>query len=132
LILAALLLAVVAAGGTLLWVTGQLGPSQIATAHVAGLEYSVGAARSLHVPPELVSKYGTVASITTRLDVDGTDVYSIRGIDPALVLLMKLKPGAHNDIGLLGDYAVLVRGAGLDELCPYFDPSGEGAPTVCE
>jgi hypothetical protein len=132
LILAALLLAVMAAGGVLLWLTGQFGPSQVATANVDGLEYGVSAARSLQVPPELVSRYGTVASTNAPLDLDGTSVYSILGIDPALVLLMKLKPGAHDDLGLLGDYALLVRGSGFEELCPYFDPFSEGAPTVCE
>lgn len=131
LIIGALLLAVLATGGVVLWMSGQ-GGSQFATATVDGVEYGVSVARSLRVPPDLVSKYGTATSITGGLDLDGTSVYTIRGIDPTLALLAKLKPGAHDDVGPLGEYAVLARGSGLEELCPYFDSSGEGVPTVCD
>ncbi len=122
---------VLAAGGVALLLSDQFG-SQVATAKVGGLEYVVAGARGLDVPAGLVSEYGSAASIKTNIDVEGTDVYSIDGIDPALVLLMKLQPGARDDAGLLGDYAVLIRGSGFAQLCPYFDVPSEAAPTVCK
>lgn len=111
------------------WVTSGSG-SEIASAKVGGLDYSMTAARTLRVPSELIRPHIDASSVRSPLEVDGKRTLSIVGIDPTLVLLMKLAPGAHDDAGPLGEFVVLVRGNGLAQLCQFLAPD-EGLPASC-
>lgn len=107
--------------------------SSPATAFVDGVEYNLAAARSLHLPSDVLEPYGSV----TRLQADPAQfedltAYAVRGVDPATLLVMKLKPDARDDSGTLGEVFLLVRGPdAFRDLCPYFDPASDATPRDC-
>lgn len=107
--------------------------SRIATAVVNDLQYVVSGARSLHLPPEVLTPYGEATQMGDDQLVDGLTVYAVRGIDPKQILVIKLKAGTRDDVGPLGDYFLLWRGgnAVISEICPYFDRTSDATPQVC-
>ena len=102
-------------------------------ARVAGLEYTVAAARSFKVQSSMLAPYGQVSQIEIGYAFRDRTAFSIAGVDPKLALVLKLEPGQKDDWGPLGDYFLLIRGPDtFAQLCPYFDRSSEATPRVCK
>lgn len=126
--LAVLVLSVGAVG----YFVNQQGASRLASAIVNEHEYTLAAARSLRVAPEMLTPYGQVTRIDPSVIYEGLTVYSIRGVDPEHALLIRLAPGQRDDAGPLGEYFLLVRGPdAFADLCPFFEKTSEATPREC-
>jgi hypothetical protein len=104
--------------------------SSPATGHVHGLTYTVAVARSLDLSEAQLTPFGTATQNGGFVSEDAT-AYQVDETDPGQLLVMKLKPGQHDDAGSIGNYLVLVRGDGFSLLCDYFADDDPLAPSVC-
>lgn len=105
--------------------------SDVAVAVVNDLEYVVSGARSLRIESDLLSRVGEATQFADHRLAD-TTAYSVDGIDAEQILVMRLVPGAEDDVGSLGEYFLLWRGAdALLQVCPYFDRSSPATPEEC-
>lgn len=118
--------------GTVGLLTKQFESSQLASARVNGLDYTVAAARSFDAPMDALTRYAETTIVDQGFAFDGLAAYSIRGVDPSQILVMKLAPDQRDDAGPLGSYILLVRGPDAFALiCAYFDPTSDATPRVC-
>lgn len=127
--LAAGLAFVLVLGVAAVQLVGQTG-SRPATAEVGGLTYGVAVARSLRLTEANLRVYGELSRLDSGLQIQGSDVYVIEGVSPEDALVVRLEPGARDDAGPLGDYALLVRGS-YAPLCEFFDPTSDATPAEC-
>lgn len=124
--LAVLLLVASAAGASVLF--GDQSGSRPATATVNGLKYTLSSARGFEFPSERIVPYGEATGIEDDR-VEGASVFSIVSIEPTSILLIRLQPGAHDDVGPLGEFLILARGPNaFTDLCQYFDLASEFRP----
>lgn len=128
-LLAAAAAVILVIGVTAVQFLGQTG-SRPATAEVGDLTYGVAAARSLQLTEADIRAYGEVVRFDSGLRIQDTTAYAIAGVDPEVALAVRLEPGARDNAGPLGDYALLVRGS-YAPLCKYFDPTSDATPAEC-
>lgn len=129
-VLATVALALVAAVSVAVFqFSGQTG-SQPSTMDVNGVTYGLVAARSLVVTEGDLTPYADATGAASDLPLAGRTAYAIRGVDPGHALVVPLQPGAADDVGSLGRYALLIRGSFAD-LCHLFDGSSPATPTEC-
>ncbi len=118
--------------GTVEVLTKQFESSQLASARVKNLDYTVAVARSFDAPVDALTRYAETTIVDQGFAFAGLAAYSIRGVDPSQILVMKLAPDQRDDAGPLGSYILLVRGPdGFALICAYFDPASEATPRVC-
>ena len=138
----AAIVVLVASAGAIVMLSGK-DASWGTIAVVNELRYTVSGARGFEFPAGALAPYAEATLVSaapydeaTLVDDNrlvGPTAYSIRGIDPSEVLLMKLKPGA-SDGTPLGPYLLLVRGPDdFAPVCPYFNHASEfGSPPECQ
>lgn len=112
--------------------TTQQDASRLASARVRDLDYTLSVARSFDAPADALVPFADEVTVDPVFDFDGLVAYSIRGVDPSQVLVMRLAPDQRDDAGPLGRYVLLVRGPDAFSLvCAYFDPRSEATPRAC-
>jgi hypothetical protein len=110
---------------------GQESGSSPATVDIRGLTYGVLVARTLDVEPDALSPFDSVNAGALTLPAAEGVAYQIAGVDPAEALVVPLVPGARDDSGPLGEFALLHRGSSLSNLCHLFR-QGPGTPEECQ
>ncbi len=111
--------------------TAQIGGITVAGITVGATTYGVGAAPNINLSTARMTVFGE-ARQNTGFRTEGSTAYQVDDLNPQQVLVMKLIPGQHDDVGSTGDYLVLTRGDGYSQLCPYFQAGDPLAPSVCD
>ena len=111
---------------------GGCGSSSTSGGTVDGLRYNLGGARTLSVPEADLATFGRATDLSyADWFIDDT-AYSVKGADPRVILVLRLKAGVSDDAGPLGDFMVLTRGNDAEKsICKYFDASQGPIPAAC-
>jgi hypothetical protein len=108
--------------------------SRGATAEVRGASYSVGSADDVHLDDVVMSPYAALDRIDIGSDwLTDRTAYAIPGIDPAHVLVVKLRSDLSGPNTPQTPFLVLLRGSdAILLLCPYMTPVGAKPSVDCD
>jgi len=103
-----------------------------ATAVVKGVSYDLGMARSMRVDRGDLTPYGVVDSGSALRQIADPTAFSLAGIDPRAVLIVRSAPGLNDDNGPYDEYLLLYGPVDpYPAMCDYFEPGDPSNPTVC-
>lgn len=103
-----------------------------AMAVVNGVDYLVGLGRSMQIDAGDLTPYGRVESGNSLRRMADPAAFSLTGIDPRAVLVVRSAPGLADDNGPFGEFLILWGPSDpYPELCSYVEPGHPSTPTEC-
>ena len=106
--------------------------SSPAMAVVNGVDYLVGLARGMRIEARELTPYAEVESGNSLEQFADLTAFSLNGLDPLAVLVVRAAPGLSDDNGPYPEYLSL-RGPEdfYPEICDFYEPGHAGSPTEC-
>ncbi len=106
--------------------------SSASMAVVNGVDYLVGLPRGMRIEARELTPYAEVESGNSLEKFADLTAFSLNGLDPLAVLVVRAAPGFSDDNGPYPEYLSL-RGPEdfYPEICDFYEPGHAGSPTEC-
>ncbi len=110
----------------------SIGGSYPALAVVNGADYRLGLGRSMQIDASDLTPYARVESGSGLRQMADPTAFSLTGVDPLAVLVVRSAPGLSDDNGPYGEFLILWGPTDpYPEICAYVEPGDPASPTEC-